>query len=108
MSTRSSRLRGLAATLALVAFVVGVPAVLLAIDAIPDLTAFSWSQLTAPDDGTLVVEVLAAVCWVAWALFACQLFTSMVSRVRGVRTPKLTGLAMPQLAADRLVAAAAL
>ena len=108
MSTLNSRLRGLAATLALVAFVVGVPAVLLAIDAVPDPTAFSWSRLTAPDDGTLVVEVLAAVCWIAWAVFTCQLVASIVSQVRGMRTPRLPGLAMPQLAADRLVAAAAL
>ena len=57
MSTLSTRLRGLAATLALVAFVLGVPAVLVAIDAVPDLAAFSWSRLTAPDDGTLVVEI---------------------------------------------------
>ena len=108
MSTLNSRLRGLAATLALVAFVVGVPAVLLAIDAVPDLAAFSWSRLTAPDDGTLVVEVIAAVCWIAWAVFTCQLVASIVSQIRGIRTPRLPGLAMPQLAADRLVAAAAL
>ena len=108
MSTLNSRLRGLAATLALVAFVVGVPAVLVAIDAVPDPSAFSWSRLTAPDDGTLVVEVIAAVCWIAWAVFTCQLVASIVSQVRGIRTPRLPGLAVPQLAADRLVAAAAL
>ena len=37
MNRPNSRLRGLAATLALVAFVVGVPVVLVAIDAVPDL-----------------------------------------------------------------------
>jgi nucleoid-associated protein YgaU len=108
MTTLNSRLRGLTATLALVAFVVGVPAVLVAIKAMPDLTAFSWARLTAPDDGTLVVEVLAAVCWIAWAVFACQLVASVIFQVRGIHTPRLPGLAMPQLAADRLVAAAAL
>lgn len=108
MSTLNSRLRGLAATLALVAFVVGVPAVLVTIGAVPDLAAFSWSRLTTPDDGTLVVEVLAAVCWIAWSVFTCQLVASIAFQVRGIRTPRLPGLAMPQLAADRLVAAAAL
>jgi nucleoid-associated protein YgaU len=108
MSTLGPRLRGLGATLTLVAFVVGVPAVLLTIDAVPDPAAFAWSQLTAPDDGTLVVEVLAAVCWIAWAVFTCQVVASAVSHVRGIRTPRLPGLAMPQLAADRLIAAAAL
>lgn len=108
MSTLNSRLRGLAATLALVAFVLGVPPVLVAIGAVPGLAAFSWSRLTAPDDGTLVVELIAAVCWIAWAVFTCQVAASIVSQIRGIRTPRLPGLAMPQLAADRLVAAAAL
>lgn len=108
MRTINSRLRGLAATLALVAFVLGVPAVLVAIGAVPDLAAFSWSRLTAPDDGTLVVELIAAVCWIAWAVFTCQVVASIASQIRSVRTPRLPGLAMPQLAADRLVAAAAL
>ena len=108
MSTLNSRLRGLAATLALVAFVIGVPAVLVAIGAVPDLAVFSWSRLTAPDDGTLVVELIAAVCWIAWAVFTCQVVASIVSQIRGIRTPRLPGLAVPQAAADRLVTAAAL
>jgi nucleoid-associated protein YgaU len=108
MSTLGPRLRALAAILTLVAFVLGVPAVLLTIDAVPDPAAFSWARLTAPDDGTLVVEVLAAVCWIAWAVFTCQVVASAVSHGRGIRTPRLPGLAMPQLAADRLIAAAAL
>jgi nucleoid-associated protein YgaU len=108
MSTLNSRMRGLAATLALVAFVLGVPAVLVAIDAVPDLAQFAWSRLTAPDDGTLVVELIAVVCWIAWAVFTCQVVASFVAQIRGIPTPRLPGLAVPQLAADRLVAAAAL
>ncbi|MFC5731530.1 MULTISPECIES: LysM peptidoglycan-binding domain-containing protein [Nocardioides] len=108
MSTLNSRLRGLAATLALVAFVLGIPTVLVAIEAVPDLAQFAWSRLTAPDDGTLVVELIATVCWIAWAVFTCQVVASIVSQVRGIRAPRLPGLAVPQLAADRLVAAAAL
>ena len=108
MSTLHTRLRGLAATLALVAFVVGVPLLLLAMDAVPDPSAFSWSRLTSPDDGTLTVEVITAVCWIAWAVFTGQLLASVVSQVRGMRAPRLPGLAVPQLAADRLVAAAML
>lgn len=108
MITFSPRLRGLAATLALVAFMLGVPTLLLAIGAIPDLRAYSWTRLTSPDDGTLVLQVIAVVCWVAWAIFTCQLIASIVSQVRGMRAPRVPGLAIPQLAADRLVAAAAL
>ncbi|WP_110241674.1 LysM peptidoglycan-binding domain-containing protein [Nocardioides gilvus] len=108
MTTVNSRLRGLVASLALIAFLVGVPSTLVAIDAIPDLEAFSWSRLTAPDDGTLLLEVLSIVCWIAWAIFTCQLIMSVFAQLRGLRSPRLLGLAMPQLAADRLVAVAAL
>ena len=87
---------------------VGVPVVLVAIDALPDPSAFTWSRLTSQDDGTLALQVITAVCWIAWAVFTCQLIASIVSQVRGIRTPRLPGLAVPQLAADRLVAAAAL
>jgi nucleoid-associated protein YgaU len=108
MSTSHTRLRGLAATLALLAFVVGVPLLLLAMDAAPDPSASSWSRLTTPDDGTLAVQVITVVCWIAWAVFTCQLLASVVSQIRGMRAPRLPGLAVPQLAADRLVTAAAL
>src|SRR5690242_9081923 len=105
MRTLNSRLRGLAATLALVAFVLGVPLVLVAIDAVPDRAQFAWSRLTTPDDGTLAVELIAAVCWVAWAVFTFQVVASIACQIRGIRAPRLPGLAIPQVAADRLVAA---
>lgn len=106
--TLTTRLRGLAATTALIGFMVGVPVALLTIEAVPDPGAFSWHRLTAPDDGSIAIEVIAAVCWIAWALFTCQLFASSVAQIRGARAPRLPGLVVPQLAADRLVAAAAL
>jgi nucleoid-associated protein YgaU len=106
--TLTTRLRGLAATAALVGVMLGVPTVLLAINAIPNPGAFAWSRLTAPDDGSLAMNVIAAVCWIAWAVFTYQLIVSIVSRIRGLRAPRMPGLVVPQLAADRLVAAAAL
>ncbi|RYP84351.1 LysM peptidoglycan-binding domain-containing protein [Nocardioides guangzhouensis] len=108
MNKTDSRLRGLLATITLVAFVVGVPVVLISIDALPDPSAFTWTRLTAQDDGTLALQVITAICWIAWAVFTCQLVASILSQARGIRTPRLPGLAVPQLAADRLVAAAAL
>jgi nucleoid-associated protein YgaU len=108
MNRANSRVRGLLATLALVGIMVGVPVVLVAIDALPDPSAFTWSRLTSQDDGTVALQVITGVCWIAWAVFTCQLIASIVSQVRGIRTPRLPGLAVPQLAADRLVAAAAL
>lgn len=108
MNKTDSRLRGLLATLTLVGFMVGVPVVLIVIDALPDPSAFTWSRLTTQDDGTLALQVITAVCWIAWAVFTCQLLVSIVSQARGIRTPRLPGLTVPQVAADRLVAAAAL
>jgi nucleoid-associated protein YgaU len=108
MSNVHSRLQGLMAALALLAFTVGTPVLLLGIDAVPDPTAFSWSRLSTPDDGTLALEVLAAVAWFAWVVFTSSVIASVISYARGLRAPHLPGLAMPQLAADRLVAAAAL
>ena len=108
MNRANSRVRGLLATLALVGFMVGVPVVLVSIDALPDPRAFTWSRLTSQDDGTLALQVITGICWTAWAVFTCQLIASIVSQVRGIRTPRLPGFAVPQLAADRLVAAAAL
>ncbi|KRC39891.1 hypothetical protein ASE24_23295 [Nocardioides sp. Root224] len=96
------------ATLGLVAFVAGVPASLLAIGGVPNLSTFSWSRLTESDDGTLVLAVITCVCWIAWAIFTSQLIASIAWQLRGIQAPRLPGLAVPQVAADRLVAAAAL
>ncbi|MBC9733842.1 LysM peptidoglycan-binding domain-containing protein [Nocardioides marmotae] len=108
MNRANSRVQGLLATLVLVGFMVGVPVVLVSIDALPDPSAFTWSRLTSQDDGTLALQVITGICWIAWAVFTYQLVASIASQVRGIRTPRLPGLARPQLAADRLVAAAGL
>src|SRR6478609_3773039 len=81
---RDSRLLGLSATVALVAFVAGVPVLLLTIASVPDPLAFSWSRLTSPDDGTLALQVLTCVCWAAWAIFTCQLLAAILSQIRGI------------------------
>jgi len=103
-----TRLLGLAATLGLTAFVLGVPTVLLAIDATPTLGELSWSRLTAPDDGTMALAVIGAVAWIAWLVFTISVLVDIAARVRGLRTPQIPGLAVPQLAAGRLVGVAAL
>src|SRR5687767_96382 len=108
MSRHLSRLVGLAATIALIAFMAGVPLLLLAIGAVPAPSDFAWSRLTARDDGTTALAVISAVAWLAWAVFACSVVLAIAARLRGVRTPRLRGLRVPQLAADRLVATAAL
>ncbi|MCB0909494.1 MAG: LysM peptidoglycan-binding domain-containing protein, partial [Nocardioidaceae bacterium] len=108
MSTLRTRLTGLAATLALVGFVAGVPVLMLAIGAVPSPAAFAWSRLTARDDGTVALAVVAVVAWVSWAGFTGSVVWAVAARVRGLRLPQSRGLRVPLLVADRLVAAAAL
>lgn len=102
------RLLGLGAAAGLMVSVLGVPAVLLAIDAVPSLTDFGWSGLTGRDDGTLALAVIEIVAWMAWAIFALSIVLDAAARIRGIHAPRLPGLAIPQLAAGRLVGIAAL
>ncbi|MFO6453403.1 MULTISPECIES: LysM peptidoglycan-binding domain-containing protein [unclassified Aeromicrobium] len=104
------RLHGIAATLAIVAFVAGVPVLLLAIGATPsggDITGLP-SILTRRDDGTLALLLLTIAVWIAWAVVAASLVAEIVAQVRGLRIPAVPGLALPQRAARQLVTVAAL
>ena len=104
------RLRGLAAMIATLALVAGVPFGLIAIGAGPgnlDLDEFR-SLLFAPDDGTLAMIVIAAVTWIAWLVVALSVFVEAVAQLRGLPAPSLPGLGVPQHAASQLVTVAAL
>ena len=108
--TLTQRLQGLAATLLILVLVAGVPFLLIAIGAAPwkaDLGELR-TLLTSPDDGTLAMVVIAAVAWVACAFVAVSVLLEMVSQVRGLPTPTLPGLGVPQRAVGQLVAVAAL
>lgn len=108
--TLAQRVRGLAATLALLLLVAGVPFLLIGIGAAPwraDLGSLR-SLLTSPDDGTLAMVVIAGVAWLAWLVVAVSLVLEVVSQVRGLPTPTLPGLGAPQRAVGQLVAVAAL
>ena len=108
--TLAQRLRGLAATLALLLLVAGVPFLLIGIGAAPwkaDLGSLG-TLLTSPDDGTLAMVVIAAVAWLAWLVVAVSVVLEVVSQVRGLPTPTLPGLGAPQRAVGQLVAVAAL
>lgn len=102
----SNRIRGLLACLAIVAFIVGTPIVLLKLGAIPTLDGITWNDLLRQDDGTLFLQALTAAAWVAWAWYAITILIEAVANVRGIRAPRLRGL--PQGSASRLVGAAAL
>lgn len=108
MSVLLLRLRGLLASLMILAFAVGTPIVLPRIDGVPSFRQFTWASLTAPDDGTLLLEVIKVLAWVFWAIFAFSVLLAIPAEIRGIRAPRIPGLALPQGAARQLVATAAL
>ena len=107
---RHPRLVGLVAFVALVALLVGLPAVLLALGWGPTPSGLEgWlAALTSPDDGHLTVLILKGAAWVVWGLLAVTILTEAVAALRGLEAPKLPGLRWSQVPARRLVTAALL
>ena len=108
-----ARLVGLVTSVLLIGVVAAVPAALLrvGVDLIPsELPTLGqvWTALWAPDDGTLVLQVVTLVAWLAWVVLGVSIVLEVVARLCGVRAPRIPGLHVPQLAARRLVNAAAL
>lgn len=103
----STRLRGLAATTLIVILLIGIPTLLFVLGPNP-FTGASWSGLTGPDDGTLMIVLIKTVAWIAWALLALALLLEIAGRLRGAHAPQLPGLGVPQHLARDLVATAAL
>lgn len=110
-----NRLLGAAALLLLIGIVVGLPWVLMTLgqtlvdlpDRLPTLSDII-TALTRPDDGSLIVIVLLAIGWAAWAFLTLSIVVETAAQLRGVRAPRLPGLRVPQNTARGLVAAAAL
>ncbi|WP_166850879.1 LysM peptidoglycan-binding domain-containing protein [Isoptericola sp. BMS4] len=100
------RLLGLAALVAILAITVGLPVVLVAVGANPLADGASWGDLTRPDDGSLALAAIKVIAWIAWAALTITLLVEIIARVRGIRPPRLPGLALPQGWAQGLVGAA--
>ncbi|HEY8822212.1 MAG TPA: hypothetical protein VIM49_09755, partial [Dermatophilaceae bacterium] len=101
MTTLATRLRGLLATGALLAIVAGLPLALLAIGASPIPASMPsvetiWSALSSQDDGTLALGFIKVVAWAAWAFLTLSILLELISRVRGIRVPRMPGLRLPQ------------
>ncbi|NTW38831.1 MAG: LysM peptidoglycan-binding domain-containing protein [Cellulomonadaceae bacterium] len=103
--------RGLLAALALVVFVLGVPAALIALaplylpDDIPSPSQIT-SVLTGPDDGTLLLGALALIAWAAWAVFSASVLLELIAGARRTSAPRLPLLGGVQRTASQLVATA--
>ncbi|NMM22346.1 MAG: LysM peptidoglycan-binding domain-containing protein, partial [Phycicoccus sp.] len=113
MTTLATRLRGLLATGALLAIVAGLPLALLAIGASPIPASMPsvetiWSALSSQDDGTLALGFIKVLAWAAWAFLTLSISLELISRVRGIRVPRMPGLRLPQAAARALVSTAML
>ncbi|GGC14504.1 LysM peptidoglycan-binding domain-containing protein [Cellulomonas carbonis] len=111
--TAGDVLRGLLATAAIAAFVIGVPTALMVVAPVRVPTSLpTWSGLidavSRPDDGTLLLGVVTVIAWLAWLAFALPLVIEIVSSIRGVRTPHLPSLGHAQRLAAGLVATAGL
>ncbi len=107
------RLTGLAATVAVLGILIGLPVLFLAIgaDPVPDQAPTLESvknALLAPDDGTLILGLFKVIGWAAWAFMALSLVVEAIARLRRVQAPHLPGLGRPQAAARSLIGLAAL
>ena len=77
-ATVRARMVGLSATVTILAVLAGLPAMLLAIganpipDHVPDPQQ-AWAALTARDDGTLTLRLLAVLAWLAWAFLTATI-----------------------------------
>ena len=91
--TLGQRLTGLAASVAVLGIVLGLPALFLAIgaspipDHVPILDGIK-NALMAPDDGTLVLGLFKVIGWVAWAFMALSLVVETIARLRKVQAPQ--------------------
>lgn len=111
--TLGLRLTGLAAAVAVLGILVGLPALFLAIgaspipDQVPTLDSIK-NALLAPDDGTLVLALFKVIGWAAWAFMALSLVVEAIARLRNIQAPQLPGLRLPQAGARNLIGLAAL
>jgi DNA-binding SARP family transcriptional activator len=106
--------RGLAALTVLVVLVVGVPWALVTFIGWPLPHALpGWSQLHAgltanAIPNRVLLDALACVCWLAWAVLATSVATEAAAAMRGRGAPRLPLAGPAQPLAAHLVAAIAL
>ncbi|MBS2545368.1 LysM peptidoglycan-binding domain-containing protein [Catenulispora sp. NL8] len=103
---------GLASLIALAAMLVGYPIAMLAATRVlaPALPSLSHpGDLFHRTDSDMLVLVMLAVGWLAWALFTLTVIIQIPATIRGIRAPRLPALgSMQRTAAVLLTAIAAI
>jgi hypothetical protein len=113
MTTLRRLLTGTLAAMLIIGILIGLPVILVEVggnplpDQVPSLSDVGRA-LVSPDDGTLAVAAISLIAWMAWLILAGSILIEATSRLRGITTPALPGLRLPQLAARSLVTAALL
>jgi nucleoid-associated protein YgaU len=113
MTALRRRFTGLLAAMLMVGILIGLPVALVKVggnplpDQLPSLSEVG-KALTSPDDGTLAVDAISLIAWTAWLILAGSILIEVTSRLRGITTPALPGLQLPQLVARSLITAALL
>src|SRR5688500_11839616 len=84
--------RGLLAFAALIGFILGVPAALLAVAPLQLPQAWPTAQaittaLTRPDDGSLLLAAITVIAWAAWAAFTASVIAEITAAARHVHPP---------------------
>jgi nucleoid-associated protein YgaU len=109
----SARLHGLLATVGILSILVGMPLVMLALGYepiphhIPDWSTLKH-DLFSRDDGTLALQIIKVVAWLAWLTATVLILLEVLFKVGRIRTRHVPLLGKPQGAARYLVASAAL
>ena len=76
-------IKGLGAVATLIVAMLGVPAFLVIFVGNPLPASFQWSlivsALTRPDDGTILVSLIAILAWLAWAVFTASVVVELLA-----------------------------
>ena len=110
MTTLRRLLTGTLAAMLIIGILIGLPVILVKVggnplpDQLPSLSDVGRA-LTSPDDGTLALAAISLIAWMVWLILAGSILIEAAFRLRGITTPALPGLRLPQLAARSLVTA---
>lgn len=110
MNRTTSAIKGLLSLALLIALLVGIPMALVAFAPLHlPHTIPTWTQvsqaLTTPDNGSIIITVVAIIGWIAWASFAVATLLELPAAVSSWTPPRLRAMSLQQELAAALLAA---